>query len=110
MQNIAEKPLAIVGMACRLPGAENLDEFWKLLIEGRSNLGELPPERFNHHLHFHPEKGRRNKSYSSIGGVVPSKPFDHAESIAGPVPQLPIPTRCGRTTRAAVPVGHNQTQ
>ena len=24
-------PVAIVGMACRLPGADNLDQFWSLL-------------------------------------------------------------------------------
>ncbi len=28
--------IAIVGMACRFPGAENVDEFWKLLEEGGS--------------------------------------------------------------------------
>ena len=27
--------IAVVGMACRFPGAGNLDEFWKLLEEGR---------------------------------------------------------------------------
>jgi acyl transferase domain-containing protein len=83
-QNIAEIPLAIVGMACRLPGADNLDEFWTLLAEGGSKLGPLPPERFDHELRYHPEKGKLNKSYTSIGGVVTSKPFDHQ---ACPIPQ-----------------------
>ena len=29
-----DDPIAIVGMACRFPGAENLDAFWKLLEAG----------------------------------------------------------------------------
>ncbi|MBT4865318.1 MAG: hypothetical protein HON53_09390, partial [Planctomycetaceae bacterium] len=83
-QNIADIPLAIVGMACRLPGADNLDEFWTLLAEGGSQLGQLPPERFDHEMRYHPEKGMLNKSYASIGGVVTNKPFDHQ---ACPIPQ-----------------------
>ena len=45
MANTADRksiPLAIVGMACRLPGADNLDEYWKLIVEGRSAIAELP--------------------------------------------------------------------
>ena len=28
------EPIAIVGMSCRFPGAESLDAFWRLLIDG----------------------------------------------------------------------------
>jgi len=85
MQNFVDAPLAIVGMACRLPGANDLDEFWNMLMEGRCGWGELPAERFNQELHFHPDKGQRTKSYSSLGGLVSQKTFD-AESC-------PIPSR-----------------
>ncbi|KAI0593039.1 beta-ketoacyl synthase [Biscogniauxia sp. FL1348] len=34
--------VAVVGMACRFPGAESLDEFWKLLLSGVS-MAEPPP-------------------------------------------------------------------
>jgi len=78
MPNISETPLAIVGMDCQLPGAENLDEFWQLLVEGRSELGELPIERFDPALHFHPDKGVRTKSYAKVGGIVADAPFDAA--------------------------------
>lgn len=78
------QPLAIVGMACNLPGAGNLDEFWNLLVEGRSELGELPPERFNKDLYFHPDKGHKTKSYTKLGGTTPDRPFDNA---ATPLPQ-----------------------
>ena len=84
MQNVADIPLAIIGMACRLPGADNLDEFWKLLIEGRSGLRELPPDRFDRELYYHPDKGVRNKSYTVLGGMTSEKPFD---ANASPLPQ-----------------------
>ena len=72
----AEKPIAIVGMACRLPGADNLDEFWRMLEEGRTGLGELPDDRINRDLQYDPQPGIRGKSYTSLGGIVPERPFD----------------------------------
>ena len=36
-------PIAIVGMACRFPGAEDLDSFWRLLIEGKNAVTEIVP-------------------------------------------------------------------
>lgn len=66
----ASESLAIVGMDCRLPGAEGLDSFWKLVVEQGNAWGPLPESRFNRELYFHPEKGRVGKSYSEIGAVV----------------------------------------
>ena len=37
------EPIAIVGMACRFPGAENLDKFWALLEEGGNSVTEGVP-------------------------------------------------------------------
>ncbi|MEV0337409.1 SDR family NAD(P)-dependent oxidoreductase [Nocardia sp. NPDC050713] len=37
--------VAIVGMACRVPGAAGLDEFWRLLTAGRDATGDPPPGR-----------------------------------------------------------------
>lgn len=71
-------------MACRLPGADNLEEYWQLLIEGRHNLGELPPERFDPSLCYHPDKGHKTKSYTKLGGMTSERPFDPQTS---PLPQ-----------------------
>ncbi|HEX6160711.1 MAG TPA: acyltransferase domain-containing protein, partial [Thermoanaerobaculia bacterium] len=40
-------PIAVVGLACRLPGAPDADSFWRLLEEGRSAVGLVPPERWS---------------------------------------------------------------
>jgi acyl transferase domain-containing protein len=37
--------IAIVGMACRLPGAPNRSELWRLLRDGVDATSEVPPDR-----------------------------------------------------------------
>ncbi|MFD0360319.1 type I polyketide synthase, partial [Nocardia sp. GCM10030253] len=37
--------IAIVGMSCRLPGAADLEKFWRLLREGRDAVGSAPADR-----------------------------------------------------------------
>ena len=39
----AAEPIAVVGMACRFPGAPDLDAFWQLLVEGRNAVTEGVP-------------------------------------------------------------------
>lgn len=39
-------PLAIVGMACRFPGADNVAAYWQLLEEARDVIGEVPSARW----------------------------------------------------------------
>ncbi len=72
------QPLAIIGMACRLPGADNIEQFWDLLRRGGSGIGEIPADRLDRELHYHPQKGRLNKTYSRLGGIVSGRPFDRA--------------------------------
>lgn len=38
--------VAIVGMACKFPGAATLDEFWQVLSSGTSMIQRVPVERF----------------------------------------------------------------
>ena len=39
----SREPIAVVGMACRFPGAEDLDAFWRLLVEGKNAVTEGVP-------------------------------------------------------------------
>lgn len=39
--------IAIVGMACRFPGANTLEEFWDLLAAGESKISRVPLVRFS---------------------------------------------------------------
>ncbi len=41
----AREPIAIVGMSCRMPGADGPEAFWRLLAEGRDAVGPPPSTR-----------------------------------------------------------------
>ncbi|MBS2548527.1 aminotransferase class I/II-fold pyridoxal phosphate-dependent enzyme [Catenulispora sp. NL8] len=41
------EPVAVVGIACRLPGAPDVESYWKLLLDGRCAIGEVPRERWD---------------------------------------------------------------
>jgi phthiocerol/phenolphthiocerol synthesis type-I polyketide synthase B len=42
-----EEPIAIIGLGCRFPGGvHGPEDYWQFLSEGRSAVGELPPERW----------------------------------------------------------------
>jgi phthiocerol/phenolphthiocerol synthesis type-I polyketide synthase C len=62
--------IAIIGAACRLPGAPDLDSFTSLLFEGRDAVTEIPEERWPKQLFFHPEPGQRGKAYTFAAGVL----------------------------------------
>jgi len=77
--NWADQPIAVIGMACRLPGADDLDCFWKLILEQRCALQPLPESRFDVGLYFDPRHGQVGKSYSLLGGVVHERPVNRAD-------------------------------
>ncbi len=41
------QPIAIIGASCRFPGASGLEEFWRLLREGRDAVGTVPRDRWD---------------------------------------------------------------
>lgn len=40
------EPIAIIGMSCRVPQANNLNEFWQLLCQGKNVITSIPDERW----------------------------------------------------------------
>ena len=43
MSGVTSEPIAIVGMACRFPGANDVEAFWRLLTEGGNSVTEGVP-------------------------------------------------------------------
>ena len=42
-RGIAEEPIAVIGIGCRLPCASDPDAFWDMLKNGREGIREVPP-------------------------------------------------------------------
>ncbi|MBP7190317.1 MAG: SDR family NAD(P)-dependent oxidoreductase [Rickettsiaceae bacterium] len=49
--------IAVIGMAGRFPGSENLQSFWQNLIEQKDLITEVPKERFDYKEHSIPKWG-----------------------------------------------------
>jgi len=41
-----EEPIAIIGMACRLPGSNDVEEFWRLLMDKEDTIVQVPEFRW----------------------------------------------------------------
>ncbi|MGK7229971.1 amino acid adenylation domain-containing protein [Streptomyces hygroscopicus] len=61
--------VAVIGMACRFPGAPDLDSYWKLLTSGTVAVGDVPAERWDTARLYRPEPAPGH-SVSRWGGFV----------------------------------------
>ncbi|HEY9712766.1 MAG TPA: type I polyketide synthase, partial [Chroococcales cyanobacterium] len=64
------EPIAIVGMACRFPGARNPDEFWELLSGGVDAISEVPRSRWDVEAFFDATPGKPGKMNTRYGGFI----------------------------------------
>ena len=64
------EPIAIIGMGCRFPGANDIDAFWQLLHNGVDAITEVPPSRWNINDYYDPNPGTPNKMYIRTGGFI----------------------------------------
>jgi acyl transferase domain-containing protein/NADPH:quinone reductase-like Zn-dependent oxidoreductase/acyl carrier protein len=67
----ASAPIAIVGAACRFPGAPDLDAYWRLLVEGRDAVTAVPADRFTQGAFLHPRRGEPGRTFGFPAGVLP---------------------------------------
>ena len=67
-QQYVQEPVAVVGMACRLPGDSNSPAaLWNFLERGGSANNEAPESRFN--LNTHHDGSKKPKTMRSPGGM-----------------------------------------
>ena len=67
--DVAE-PVAIVGMACRFPGAPSLDAYWQLINEGIDATGEIPNSRWNVDELYDPTGEQKGKMSTRWAGML----------------------------------------
>ncbi|MGW7661404.1 amino acid adenylation domain-containing protein [Streptomyces sp. NPDC054756] len=62
-------PVAVLGMACRFPGAETPEEFWELLVSGRDTVTPVPAGRW----------GERTPGSRRFGSFLPEPAYFDAD-------------------------------
>ena len=67
----AVEPIAVIGMACRLPGGvEDPEDFWTLLDRGRDGLVEVPSDRWDIDAYHDPAGETPGKMVCRRGGFI----------------------------------------
>lgn len=64
-------PVAVIGMACRLPGGiDSPEKLWQAVIGSEDLITEVPPERWDVDEFYDPERGVLDRSVSRWGGFL----------------------------------------
>lgn len=66
----ASSPIAIVGIGCRFAGADNLQAFWRVTLEGQDQFAPVPPDRWDAAAFFDANPRARDKSYAPTGAWI----------------------------------------
>ncbi|PTB35859.1 hypothetical protein M441DRAFT_178876 [Trichoderma asperellum CBS 433.97] len=71
------EPLAIIGMASRFPQeGDNNENFWKMLMTGRSAMTPFPKNRFDMDGHYHPDVEHGGTFHVKGGHFMKGNPSD----------------------------------
>ncbi len=63
IETLRHAPIAVVGVGCRLPSAENPTQFWQLLRDGNDPVREVPADRWDANAFYDPMPRTAGKSY-----------------------------------------------
>lgn len=69
-----EDEIVVVGMACKVAGADDVDELWDIMCKGESQHVEVPEDRFTFDTHWR-DKDNKRKWYGNF--VRDHDAFDH---------------------------------
>jgi len=64
------EPIAIIGIGCRFPGANNPEGFWQLLRDGVDAISEMPEERWTMEFFNESNRAKPDKTQTHWGGFV----------------------------------------
>lgn len=63
--------IAVIGMACRLPGGiDSPEKLWDALLRGDDMITEIPPERWDAAEYYDPQPGVPGRSVTKWGGFL----------------------------------------
>jgi NAD(P)H-dependent flavin oxidoreductase YrpB (nitropropane dioxygenase family) len=73
-----EKPsdIAIIGMACLLPNAPNLQQYWENILNKITAIKEVPSDRWDWRRYYSEDRTDADKVYSKWGAFIDPMAFD----------------------------------
>lgn len=77
-KNQSDKDIAIIGIACRFPGANDYKQFWENLLHEVNSVREITPDRWDVNKYYSPDRNQPNKSISKWGGLLDK--IDHFDA------------------------------
>ena len=64
------EPIAVIGLACRFPGAPDAERFWELLADGRCAVREVPADRWDVERFYSEDAAAPGRSNTRWGGFL----------------------------------------
>ena len=66
-----QEPIAVIGIGCRFPGgADDPENFWRLLSDGVDAITEVPPDRWDLARYYDPDPDAPGKMNTRHGGFL----------------------------------------
>ena len=59
-----QNSIAIIGIACRFPGAKDYNQFWENLAQEINSISEISSQRWEVEKYYSPNPQQANKSIS----------------------------------------------
>lgn len=76
MRTQTAQPIAVIGMACRYPGAGNLLQLWENILSRRQQFREIPDVRLPLGDYYDPDPAVPDKTYGRKAAVLDGFEFD----------------------------------
>jgi len=71
LEQARHEPIAVIGIGCRFPGGANdPEQYWRLIIEGEDAVSDLPAGRWDFDRFYDPDPNAPGKTYSRSGGYL----------------------------------------
>ncbi len=67
-----DEGIAIIGIGCIFPKADNKDIFWNNILNRVNAITDVPKEKWDSEVYYHPDRTMPDKTYSKIGAFVNS--------------------------------------
>lgn len=69
-RNHSDKDIAIIGMGCRWPDAEDAEAFWRNIEEGRTAFRPVPKDRWDHRAFYSASQRDIDKTWAPAGSFI----------------------------------------